>query len=73
MPLSLDLWNSAVQASATQGTAAGDLLGADGRHDAPGCYGQLQEFIRDAQDEFNPVGHGKLVVKASHVGVDGMG
>ena len=63
---------SAAQPSAMQGTVAGSPVGTDRGQDALGCARQCEEFIRDAQDEFYPVGYTEFVVNALDVGVDGV-
>ena len=53
-----------------QGTPAGGSIGTDRRQGALGCGRQREEFIRDAQDEFHPVGDTELVVKPLDVAVN---
>lgn len=66
----IDSRKSAAQPSATQGTAAGCPIGTDRGQGALRCGRQREEFIRDAQDEFHPVGCTELVVKALHMAVN---
>ena len=61
---------SATQPSATQGTAPGSQVGTNRGQEALWCGRQRKEFIRDAQDEFRPVGYTELVVKPLHVAVN---